>query len=234
MITNIVMISRGREKLTAQALESIYLNTELSTYTITIVEDGSADYFDMNLATYISVICVRSRILGELRNLGAYWAAKRFRRGDRICFLDNDVAVFPGWLERMIRDSEITSLSSNIAQLHCVGFGTVIGGCQHPFHKTNYRMTNSDRTAVNITDAVAGYSMLMSWATWDVFGPFDSNAPGIGQSEDYAFCQRVKAAGGIVGYSDPPVLSHCGITNSDGKPATGAEDFPRVPGLLYL
>jgi hypothetical protein len=43
----------------------------------------------------------------------------------------------------------------------------------------------------------------------------------------------VKKGGGIVGYIHPPVLSHTGLINSDGKPATGHEAFERFPGLIY-
>ena len=30
-----------------------------------------------------------------------------------------------------------------------------------------------------------------------------------------------------------PQIANCGITNSEGKPAIGSEQFPRVKGLIY-
>jgi GT2 family glycosyltransferase len=214
-LTNIVVIAKGRDRLTRQALESVIDNTH--DYNLTLVMDSLSGP-PWTLPKNATEIRTHSGILGELRNLGAYWSAEKFGQGEWICFLDNDVAVFPGWLGEMTRRGK--------------GFAIgIIGGCQHPFHQGRY---------INIgnrflcTDAVAGYSMLMSWSTWERFGPFDVNAPGIGQSEDFALCQRVKAAGGIVGYVDPPVLTHTGITNTNGEPATGSELFQRVPGILYL
>ncbi len=98
------------------------------------------------------------------------------------------------------------------------------------------------RTFCEITDAVAGYSMLMRWECFDLYGPFEQEAKGIGQSEDYAFCQKVirgpeatffESCRNLVGYIHPPVLAHCGITNSNGEPATGADQFERVEGYIY-
>src|ERR1041385_6644553 len=128
--------------------------------------------------------------------------------------------VFEHWLANMI---EIAS---------CPG-AHLLGGQRHPYHKPNQRLVYATGRCVEETDAVAGYSMFMSWDTWDRFGPFDANAKGIGQSEDWAFSQRVKKGGGIVGYIRPPVLAHCGLTNTDSKPATGHEAFERFPGLIY-
>jgi GT2 family glycosyltransferase len=141
---------------------------------------------------------------------------KVFGHSDWLCFLDNDVAVFEGWLSKAasLLDSEAIPM--------------LLGGQRHPYHGVTHRLYG-----VEEVDAVAGYSMFMSWDTWDRFGPFDANAKGIGQSEDWAFSQRVKKGGGIVGYIHPPVLAHCGLTNTDSKPATGHEAFERFPGLIY-
>jgi GT2 family glycosyltransferase len=193
-------------------------------YTLTIVDDGSLPVTRKLLVDRTNtVVCHFSRsigILGFLRNIGTQVSEKVFGRGNWLCFLDNDVAVFEHWLANMI---EIAS---------CPG-AHLLGGQRHPYHKPNQRLVYATGRCVEETDAVAGYSMFMSWDTWDRFGPFDANAKGIGQSEDWAFSQRVKKGGGIVGYIHPPVLAHCGLTNTDSKPATGHEAFERFPGLIY-
>jgi hypothetical protein len=79
-------------------------------------------------------------------------------------------------------------------------------------------------TAVQ-TDAVAGYSMLMSWQTWDKYGPFDQHAVGVGQSEDFAVCQKVLKDGYRVGYVSPPVLTVTGLTNTLGGKVPGWEQL---------
>jgi glycosyltransferase involved in cell wall biosynthesis len=216
------MLIRDRLRLTEQALDSIFNHTVPGQYTLTIVDDGSQSAKIRSIAGNEHTAVVRFSpsvsVLGFLRNVGAQISERVFGRGDWLCFLDNDVAVFEGWLGNMI---EIASWPGS----------HLLGGQRHPYHKPNQRLVYG--RCVEETDAVAGYSMFMSWSTWDRFGPFDANAKGIGQSEDWAFSQRVKNGGGIVGYIHPPVLSHTGLTNSDGKPATGHEAFKRFPGLIY-
>ena len=63
--------------------------------------------------------------------------------------------------------------------------------------------------------------MLMSWDTWDEFGGFDQHAKGVGQSEDFAVCQKVVKAGYKVGYVSPPVLVVTGLTNTLGEKVPG-------------
>ena len=230
MKTNLVMIARDRHRLTTQAFESIRNNTSEGSYTLTVVDDGSTEEFYQdspallaNQQTYAWLRMMPGlHILGGLRNCGAWYSEKLFGRGDYLCFLDNDVYVKPGWLEKMA--------------LSLVGIPPlrVLGGCRHPFHGTSDIAYGVDRFGVYCTDAVAGYSMMMSWDTYDRFGPFVENQPGPGASEDYAFCRKVVDAGYRVGYIHPHVLLHCGITNSDGKPATGADQFIREDGVLFL
>ena len=228
-MTSIVMLVRDRPRLTDQALESIYNHSVPGHYTLTIMDDGSLPATRKLLVDRTNtVVCHFSRsigILGFLRNIGAQVSEKVFGRSDWLCFLDNDVAVFEGWLPALME------LGSRLPLFPRQAF--VIGGQRHPFHQATTAHNFDDCMVFNEVDAVAGYSMFMSWDTWDRFGPFDANAKGIGQSEDWAFSRRVKKGGGIVGYTPPPVLAHCGVTDSLGKPATGHEAFERFPGLIY-
>jgi glycosyltransferase involved in cell wall biosynthesis len=226
-VTNIVALVQNRPRLTKQMLTSLYKFTDQDSFNLTIVDDGSSEETYQLALDMVSGLGSRKAmlvsfwrsvsILGFLRNIGAQVSEKVFGRGDWLCFLDNDVAVFEGWLARLIE-----AMPSGPA---------VVGGQRHPYHKPLPAVPG--QPILEAVDAVAGYSMFMSWETWDRFGPFDANAKGIGQSEDWAFSQRVKKGGGIIGYIHPPVLSHTGLTNSDGKPATGHEAFERFPGLIY-
>ncbi len=187
-------------------------------------------------------------VTGRLKNLGAYWSEKQFGRGEWLLFIDDDVAFVPGWLEKMTI-TMITCQSQAMKETSPV-LG-VLGGNRHPYHGVNEewvlpyegQSVIAERnvvlscpifSSVQITDAVAGYSMLMRWGTFDKYGPFDSWAKGISQSEDFSFARRIVDDGGKVGYIHPPVLYHTGVTNSSGQPATGAEKIERVPGILYL
>lgn len=146
-------------------------------------------------------------------------------RGDLLYLSDNDVYFKPRWLETLIA-----------AINHRPDF-KIIGGWNHPYHRPVDRhrfMLNGKLVEIREAWAVAGVSWLMKWETWDRFGPFDSNSEGVGQSEDTAFCNRVREAGFKVGSVYPPVVLHTGITNTLGEPALGAELFEREDGVIYL
>ncbi len=238
MSTNLVLLVKDRPRLTEQCLKSLYANTPMDQFNVVCVDDGSgmetrtilADYWTRKNC-HIIHFAESIGIVGFLRNVGAWASERYFGCGEYLAFLDNDIAVFPGWLDK-IKESLGPLLSSIEAGKPVVD---ILGGCRHPYHGVNGTTRNrSDGSRIELTDAVAGYSLFMRWGTWADYGPFDSNQKGVGASEDFALCQRVIADGGKVGYIHPPVLAHCGIVNTDNKPATGADQFQRVPGILYL
>lgn len=229
-MTNICLLVRDRPRLTEQTLRTLFQNTPKDQFNLTIVDDGSwpetaeiikrySNYENVEVVTFRKPV----GIVGFLRNVGAATSERVFGRGEWLVFLDNDVAVESRWLDRMIEAMQRANLGDEVHQ-----YISVLGGYRHPFHGIN-RLWGDD-AYIEETDAVAGYSMLMRWTTFDKYGPFVQNQKGIGASEDWDFCQRI---GGKVGYINPPVLSHCGITGSNGKPAVGAEHFRRIPGLVY-
>lgn len=228
-MTNLVIIAQNRLRLTQQTMDSVLRNTKVDDYNCVVVNDGS----DKETTEWIERFCEIPNwtalhilkpcgIVGVLRNMGAAFSEKYFGQGEYyVAFLDNDVFVRPNWLPQMIG---------------CLRVVDLVGGYQHPYHGTNKQTPTYDphwHTFVNEVDAVAGYSLLMRWKNFYRFGPFDANQKGVGASEDWALSQRIIKAGGRVGYVNPPVLLHCGVTNSDGKPATGADQFLREPGVLF-
>lgn len=231
-MTNIVLLVKDRPRLTEQTLRTLCMHTDRAAYNVTVVDDGSwpetskiisryEGYSNLQIVTFLHSV----GIVGFLRNVGV-WASERFfGRGDYLYLSDNDVAFTPGWLDKMI------SAKENIKIAHGKGVA-ILGGYRHPFHLFKQAVTEHEQT-IDVTDAVAGYSQLMRWECWDLYGPFDQHAKGVCQSEDFAICQKITSKGNFVGYIHPPVIHNCGITNSEGKPAIGAEHFPRVPGLIY-
>lgn len=225
-MTNVIMLCHNRLRLLQQALRTLYDNTPREEFTLTLVNDASTD-FRVNRAledwaqagnATLLTINKSAHVLARGKNLGAFWSEQSFGRGEWLMLCDNDIAFFPGWLDRML---------NVFKQMPTIPY--IVGGNQHPYHKTN-----KDWEIFHETDAVAGYSMFMNWTTWDSFGPFPrTGAPGVGQSEDFQLSRLIVDKGGTVGYVHPPVLAHCGITNTDGKPAVGAAEFVRVPGVLY-
>lgn len=224
-MTNICMIAKDRPRLTAQAVLSLRDNTPADMYNLTIIDDGGDTpmYREFNGANVASVRLPKSKgIVGFVRNLSIQVSEAYWGRGDYLYLSDNDVFFHPKWILRMIA-----------AFKACESQGLrVLGGVRHPYHGINSRLTNAGVQSVVLTDAVAGYSHLMRWETFDKYGPFDAHAQGVCQSEDFAFCQKIIQDGGKVGYLEVGCLYNCGLTNSEGKPAVGSEAFPRYEGIL--
>jgi|SRR6185369_4068610 len=219
---NIILLVKDRPRLTEQCLKTLYANTPEDQFNLTIMDDGSA-------GPTIDVICryVHPKancrlvsfpesigIVGFLRNVGAAASERYFGRGEYLYFSDNDIYFKHGWLNwmkgmMMFAEPQVK----------------VLGGYRHPFHGVNQRLGWSSWGETETTDAVAGYSMLMRWETFDKYGPFDQHSKGVCQSEDFAFCQKIIKDGGLVGYCNGPTIINCGVTNSEGKPAIGHEAF---------
>jgi len=230
---NVVMLVRDRPRLTAQALRSLALNT-VGDWRLVIVDDQSQDETRRSLDFFRQfrpkqVAILRNQtskgITGQARNLGVYWAEGYWGRGDWLYLSDNDVYFTPGWDERL-----------TVTYLAFGGEFPLIGGQNHPYHQPIAECVNRDSpplVGIHEYQALAGTSWLIRWNTWDKYGPLDAHAPGICQSEDHAFCQKIREAGGKVGALDPPVVIDCGLTDTFGKPAIGAEAKERIEGILY-
>lgn len=220
MNTSIIVLVHNRPRLTRQTLDSIVRNTSVP-YNVLVCDDSSDAETQAVLAEFVrpNIRVVRYEtpvgIIGALRNAGAASAEWTFGTPEYVAFLDNDICVTAFWLDSMIEAEQRSRLS-------------VLGGYRHPFHGVN-----AERDGIEETDAVAGYSMLMRWQTWERYRPFAANQQGVGASEDFVLCQRIIKDGGKVGYVHPPVLYHCGVTNSNGQPAVGAEHFRRAEGILF-
>lgn len=242
-MTNIVLLVKDRPRLTEQTLRTLYEETPRDQFNLVIVDDGSWPETAQILARYsrrdnceVMTFLRSVSIVGFLRNVGVWTSERFFGRGDYLCTIDNDIAFLHDWMLKMIDAME--SLPSTVKML---------GGYRHPFHGVNATWGLPHSRKFEETDAIAGYMHFMEWSIWDSFGPYDQHAKGVCQSEDFAFCQRIKESrseggsyedpnpllGYTVGYIHPPVIANCGITNSEGKPAIGHEQFPRIPGLIY-
>lgn len=244
---NCVMTVKDRPKLTRQALETFVQNTDVE-WTLTLIDDVSQPETRDLLRTFArttkNVALLRLEnskgILGQLKNLGVYWSERYFPAGEWLVLVDNDVMFKPRWASRM---------ACTEAWEHDI---RVLGGARHPYHLPNkewgwdgydkghvYESRIGQVIPSHImegwceTDAVAGYMHMMRWDTWRRSGPFDAHAPGVCQSEDFAFCRKVVESGGKVGYIWPPVIIHTGLTRTDGLPAVGAEAMERVEGVYY-
>ena len=248
-MTNIIMLCRGRLRLSEQALNSLFANTDQDTYTLTVVSDAEDDFRITKMLRSIQrknftllEVSGSTHVLSQLKNLGVAWSEQRFGRGDWLYLSDNDVWFSPGWLEKLTQfaaDSEPHSYR-------------LWGGQIHPYHQPIGRDLDYGEYLGTEHQILDGPSWLMRWQTWDLCGPLQrTTAPGVCQSEETPFCQALTTRGIVttnkrrngetasparIGVIRPFVVEHTGITQTDGKLAPGAEERMKnaVPGVLYL
>jgi len=234
-VLNAVMTVKDRPRLTEQSILSFMAHTDVEA-NLTVVDDGSApetrDLLRRMALEYQNIAVLRNEtskgIVGGAKNLGVYWSEKYWGRGDWLYLSDNDAYFTPQWADQLLRAAACAGRN---------GF-LLMGGQNHPYHKQIVPdIPTYDPhwpTCIREYLALAGTSWLMWWDIWDRFGPLDANAPGVCQSEDAAFCNRIREAGGKVGAIYPPVVLDTGIHQTDGKPSPGADIKARVEGVLYL
>lgn len=232
---NIVMLVRDRPKMTRQALESLGYSKH---YKVLVVDDGSDKETESIVQEYVELgprVASTLRMnetngrLGQLRNLGAAASQDKFGKGKYLYFSDNDVYFTRDWVKKLL-------------DVYPLAKCDVLGGSNHPFNHPNSTYT-TPYGKVHNCNAVAGYSWLLSWKVWERLGlkmvtssgqlshgPFVEDAVGVRKSEDFELCQRIINGGGRVGYVDPPVVIHCGKTDTYGDEVPGANLMkPRIP-----
>lgn len=224
------MLVKDRKQLTRQALVSLGQHTQVD-WNLTIVDDCSRTDVWQMLCDYCTLFQHKTTLLtmmarsphsgcvGGLKNLGVELSARRFGRGEWLYLSDNDVYFTEHWAEQLIAVAKAKTLSKF----------RLFGGQNHPYHHP----IDEPHPGFCTYGAVAGTSWLMPWNTWDNYGPLDANAPGVGQSEDTAFCNRITSDGYLVGAMNPAVVLDTGITQTDGSLSVGHEVKRKVRGVLF-
>lgn len=231
MKVNIIMLTRNRRKLFLQSMDTLYENTPNELYNLTVIDDQStvekqtaanepplAEALTGSTNACSLRIGHSKGITGQARNLGVYWAEKYWGRGDFLYLSDNDLYFTPRWLEKLVDAFE---------DPRCQPVLKLMGAWNHPFLQPTWKSGQWPDKPISVAthDAVAGASQLMRWETWDKYGPNDAHAPGVGQSEDWKFCQDIIKGGGKVGSVYPRLAFNCGVTNSLGQPSPGADEM---------
>lgn len=239
---DIVLITRDRPELTEQCIRSMRENAaDWSGHRLVVVFDGSETEAQQAFAIHdlatveriqaqvdrfgpLTLIYTGRQVgVGGAKNFGVAYIQRQLELFNKLdlpvklehaensllMFSDNDMYYLPDW--------------DAILEHAAEGPVTQIGGWRHPYHQLGHFCGTLPNVGnvVHQVDAVTGNCFVMRWSDWLKYGPFDSNAIGPGQSEDYALSQRIRAGGGLVATLDPPVAIHCGLVNSIGEPATG-------------
>jgi SAM-dependent methyltransferase len=250
---DIVLVTRDRPELTVQTIRSMRENAaDWSRHRLLVVFDGTegecqtsgvcgALHQFTGVGSRVFPVTAKARLgVGGAKNFGAdefsKWRARdvnsgRYERvGELLMFSDNDMYYLRNW-DKALEAGIPAQPAQQITQL---------GGWRHPFHHLGREVgqvlgAKWDEGAIiyqagscREVDAVTGNCFVIRWSDWLRYGPFDANAIGPGQSEDFALSQKVRAGGGLVATLDPSVAIHCGLVNSDGEPAVGWREMEQM------
>lgn len=218
MMVNLTMLVRDRLNLTRQTLDTMAMSGSLEGNVLTILDDRSLDptrLFLEDWAAQHQAHLVRNDEplgTGEARNRVVQAAEQRWGRGHLLYLSDNDLAYSRDWLPTLIGMYRLVS-----------PLFLVLGAYNHPFNQP-VRTYLAGHQRVSEVMALAGQSMLMSWKTWDRYGPFiKTPVDKVCQSEDVMFSQRINGDGHKVGVASPWLAIGTGITNTFGEHIPGWE-----------
>lgn len=207
--TAIIIVTKNRDRLFNQTMQSLLKNTDKELYDLIVVDDGSdntslirsyhsrGDISDLVLTNFSSP--------SKCRNLGAEIARKKGYK--YLYHSDNDMYFLLGWLEECKKMKE--------SHPECI----IIGAYCHPFLQKNNDLIG-DNTYQSV-DAVSGNSWFISTEDYFKYGLHEND--GIMNSEDWEMCQRIRQDGNFVVRLTPHKVLHCGITNSRGEASVGAD-----------
>jgi len=216
-----------RPEHTEQTIRSLYKNTKQK-FNLVVVNDNSGAETSKLLTRLQMEYKFNLRVNkenigpGESRNKACASISKRSKY---LYFSDNDVYFTHEWDVKLFDIFDIVSKKAV----------ALLGGSCHPYLRSN-SIINIGQAKVGIKDAVSGYSMLVTWETYDQFGPFDSQVgldKKTGQSDDWAFCQRIKTRD-EVGSIEPEVVIPTGLSDSYGNVAIGPETFKKQNGVMIV
>jgi GT2 family glycosyltransferase len=99
---SIIVLNFDCAKMTADCIESIEKTTSDASVDVVLVDNGSEEEefrkVNMLASSRVKVVrCQKKMGFGEANNIGVEESA-----GDYVVFMNNDVVVKPGWLEKMI------------------------------------------------------------------------------------------------------------------------------------
>jgi GT2 family glycosyltransferase len=218
--TTVVVAPREQFRVTRPALESIFAQTELP-YKLVYVDGASP-------APVQRYLKLRARQRGfTLIRAGHYISPMEARAlalphvdTEYVCFIDNDVLVTRGWLDRLVRCADETGAWA-VGPLYCNGSPAsglihMAGGLAHILeengrrsffeeHRFPERLLSEVQTYLRRgpTELVEFHCKLLRTETFDKFGPQDPRYLSCAESLD--LCLRLREAGYPV-YLEPSAI----------------------------
>jgi GT2 family glycosyltransferase len=191
---SILFPTRGRRDYLAVALASVAAQAAAHAAEIIVLEDDDADPETERVAAAHGA---RYVALGRPRGLNvARNAAAEAASADFLCYLDDDVAAWPGWLGALLAAAEGHPAHEAFGgPIRARLEGTDLHACgREPAPVTTLDLGPSDRDA----DLVWGANLALRRAALERVGPFDPARSGPGDEEEWEL--RLRAAGGRILY----------------------------------
>ena len=199
---SIIILTLNALEYTKRCVESILENTETK-YEIIFIDNGSTD----GTCSYLSKIAEEKNFLKLIlnsKNIG--FAAgnnqgMEIARGDYILFLNNDVVVTPGWLERLISSADkrkeigiVGPRSNYVSGKQLVQVVDYDQDSLDGLKRFSEDFANKNRDKASRLLRVVGFCMLVKRAVIDKIGGMDHQY-GFGNFEDDDFSIRAALAG---------------------------------------
>jgi len=196
---SILFPTRNRRDYLAVALASVAPQAVACGAEIVVVEDDREDAATAALAARHGA---RYVALGRPRGINvARNAAVAASSGELVCFLDDDVEVWPGWLDALLSASR--SFDALGGPIRPRLEGARLRACgREPLPVTALDLGAEDTDA----EFVWGANMALRRSAIERLGPFDEVLGGAGDEEDWQ--RRLRAAGGRVGYVAAAGVDH--------------------------
>lgn len=223
----IVVVPRERFGYTKQSLDSIYRHTKIP-FELVYVDTGSPRHMQKYLArtaTNKGFTLLRTEhflVPNQARNLGLSQATT-----DYVVFIDNDIHVSPGWLEKLWRCAQETD-AAVVCPLTCIGTPLhdrihLAGGEARIFMDTKgnqiRRRLYEKRFLVNRSIAVIKHQLyrrscefaelhctLVKRDIFDQIGPLDEQL--LSTQADMDFCLTINQLGGRMFCEPASVVTH--------------------------
>ena len=229
---DIVCITNGsRPDLLYQTLMSAAESaSDWNECTLTVVYDGIAPIIIPTRLGPTLIHNTKRQQASASRNIGA-GSIPKYRRGDYVLFLDDDVYCCPGWDKALLDCYD--RAHSTIAPLPngCVGWmrekaNRIISGYSHPFNNCEKRAGWGEPLVIS------SVAMMMPWKIFDEVGPWDEPG-GRGASEDYAMCCRARDKYGYgFAVTEPQCIIHTGLKSNDGQEIVGYHELQNQNNAL--
>ncbi|HET6550924.1 MAG TPA: glycosyltransferase, partial [Solirubrobacter sp.] len=196
---SICIPTRARREYLAVALASVAPQAIARGAEIMVVEDDAAD---LETAALVERYGGRYVALGARRGLNvARNAAVEVSGGELICFLDDDVEVWPGWLEALLGAGSAYEVLGGPIRPRLEGSRLRACG-REPLPITALDLGPDDRDA----EFAWGANLALRRSAFERIGPFDERLSGAGDEEDWQ--RRLRAAGGRVRYVAAAGVDH--------------------------